>query len=256
MKIVKWLFSIIFISLIITPTAFAMVPIETLINQQSLDMSKEKHEIQEAINCSKMNPKKFLADHKSDLGRNELQKIKSAAELEYGNAYKVVRANKDTIKALLDGTNLAASLQTSTYHWEVPVLFGKDSLNKPVASFTVAKHENIWQIVQIGGYLSPEQIFLSSNSGELISLFKNKSIENANYFAHFRMLPMRIDFLYIATEHQEYFVPLIHARNELYGLKDMELYTRQDLMSTIVPFIKETLNSPNRVYMGSPFSML
>ncbi|HQA07701.1 MAG TPA: hypothetical protein PKW25_06490 [Syntrophomonadaceae bacterium] len=47
----------------------------------------------------------------------------------------------------------------------------------PVASFTIAYHKNKWQIVEFGGYLSPEQSLFSSDPAELAAFFKNNSIE-------------------------------------------------------------------------------
>lgn len=253
MRIISFLLLIYLMALIFTPITFATVPIETLTNQESLDMAKEKSEIEKAINYSKVNPKEFLVDKKDYLGRNELSEIKNSTELEYGNAYKVVITNKNVIQAMIDGTNLATILQTAPYHWEVPVLFKEDSLNKPVASFTVAMHNNEWQIVEIGGYLSPEQSYYSSNPVELINLIKNKSLENANSFVHFRIPSLHTDFLYIATKDQEYFIPLIHGRDDLYGLKNKSVYTRNEVVSAIGSIIKKNLE-PNPPIAGYPSS--
>ncbi|MEG6617636.1 hypothetical protein V6C27_14665 [Peptococcaceae bacterium 1198_IL3148] len=253
MKLDKCVLLIILISFIYVSVAFAAVPTEALINQQSLDTAKEKSKIEEAINLSKMNPKQFLVDKKNILNRNELTEIKSATELEYGNAYKVVSINKNVIQALLDGTNLATILQTTPYYWEFPVLFRKDSVIKPVASFKMAKHNNEWQVVEIGGYLSPEQINFSSNTAELNNILKNKSLGKVDSFIHFRWYSIHSDFLYISTEGKEYFVPLIHGRDELYGLRNKAVYTRDELVSAIGPIIKKNLevNSPITGYPSS-----
>lgn len=259
MRLTRYLFAVIIIILFFVPTSFAATPVETLINQQLLDQAEEKTEIEQAINLSKVSPKSFLVEEKDNLDRNELKDVKSSTELEYGKAYKVVSADKNVIQALLDGTNLSLALQAAPYHWEVPVFFQEGSLDKPVASFTIAKHDNAWQIVEIGGYLSPEQSYFSSDSNNLINLWKNKSLNTADSFVHFRIPSLHSDFLYIASEEQEYFVPLIHGREELYGLKSETIYTKEEVAVAIVPIIKErSENSLITGYSsseaGSPYS--
>jgi len=253
MSLTRFFLSVIFITLFFVSTSFAATPIETLTNQQSLDQAKEKAEIEQAIDLSKFNPKRILVENKDILSKNELKDVKSPTELEYGNAYKVVSADKNVIKALRDGTNLAIVLQAAPYHWEVPVLFQEESLNKPVASFTIAKQNNTWQIVGVGVPLSPEQSYFSSNSNELINFCKNMSLNTADSFIHFRIPSLHSDFLYIATEEQEYFVPLIHARDELYGLKNKTIYTRNELVAAIGPIIEKRINNPNLI-TGYPSS--
>jgi len=234
------------------PMAFGAISIETLIQQQSLDMAKEKLEIEQAINSSKANPKEFLVNKKDILNRKELAAIKNPNELEYGKAYKVVSANKNVMQALLNNTDLSIVLQTAPYHWEVPVLLKKGAHKKPVASFTVAISDNRWQVVEIGGYLSPEQSQFSSSPEKLITFLKDKSLKNANSFIHFRIPSLHTDFLYVATNDQEYFVPLIHNRDELYGLKNKTVYTRNELISAIGPTIKKNLDDPNPAPSGYP----
>jgi len=253
-KTVMYVFLITLMTFTSVPMAFAAIPVETLTQQQSLDMAKEKSEIEQDINDPKFSPKESLVKDKDVLGRKELVDIKSPNELEYGNAYKVVSADKNVMHALVDGTNLAAVLQTAPYHWEVPVLFKEGASKKPVASFTVAKSDNRWQIVEIGGYLSPEQSYFSSSSEDLIAFLKDNSLKDANSLIHFRILSRHMDFLYVATDDQEYFVPLIHSRDELYGLKNMVIYTRDEIASTIVPVIKESMDNPNPAPSGYPSS--
>jgi len=252
-RTVMCLFLITFLTFTLIPMAFAAaIPIETSIRQQSLDMAKEKSEVEQAINVSKTDPKEFLVNKKDVLGREELVDIKNPNELEYSDAYKVVSANRNIIQALLDGTNLPAVLHTAPYHWEVPVLFKEEATKKPVASFTVAKSDNGWQVVEIGGYLSPEQSYFSSASEGLITFFKENSLKDANSFIHFRIPSLHTDFLYVAADEQEYFVPLIHNRDELHGLKNNTIYTRNELVSAIGPTIKRNLDNPNPAPSGYP----
>jgi len=97
--------------------------------------------------------------------------------LKYGTPYKVVTLNNNIMQDLLNGTSLTESVKTSTYRWIVPVLTKRGSDMVPVASFTIAYHKNKWQIVEFGGYLSPEQSLFSSDPAELAAFFKNNSIE-------------------------------------------------------------------------------
>jgi len=255
-----YVFLILLMSFTTVPMAFAVKPIETLTKQQSLDMAKEKSEIEQAINDSKYSPKNFLIKYKEEflvkdkdnIGLKELTDIKSTNELEYGNSYKVVIADKNVMQALVNGTNLSTVLQTAPYYWEIPVLLKDGDPKKPVSSFTVDKYDGKWQVAEIGGRLSPEHSYLSSSAEDLIAFFKDHSLQDANSFIHFSILSQHMDFLYVATEDQEYFVPLIHSRDELYGLKNMTIYTRNELNSTIVPVIKEIMNDPNRAPTGYP----
>lgn len=219
--------------------------IETAIKQQSLDMADEKAQIEDVMKNSKFNPKEALID----LNRSSLSEIESPDELEYGAPYKVVIPNKDVRPALLGGTSLAKSLKESPYYWVVPVLAKRDS--KPVASFTIAYHENKWQIVEVGGYLSPEHSLFSSDPAELADFLKNNSLENTDSFVHFRLLGLHMDFLYLNTKDQEYFIPLIHARDELYGLYSKTVYTRNEVAAAIGPILKEG-SGPNPPITGRP----
>lgn len=247
---IRFLCAVIFITLFFVPTSFAATTIETLANQQILDQAKEKTEIEKVINTSKVDPKSFLVEEKDNLDRKELINVKSPTELKYGDAYKVIVADSNVEKALLNGTDLAIVLEQAPYKWEVPVIYQKEL--QPVASFTIDYFNGAWQIVEIGGYLSPKQSYLSSDSNELTNLWRNKlSLNTADSFFHFRSLSLHSDFLYLATEEQEYFIPLLHARDELYGLKNEEIYTRDELVSAIGPIIKENAGS-NLITLGYP----
>lgn len=230
------------------PTALATMSINTLSQQQSLDMAKEKSEVQQAVN--KFKPKEFLVDKKKDLELKQLDDIQSINQLEYGKAYKVVIADKKVIQSLLDGTNLSIILAKTSYQWEYPILAKEN--NSSIASFTVAYFDNKWQVAEVGGYLSPEQSSFSSIPTDFISLLKDHSLDQANSFFHFRIPSLHTDFLYIEAADQEYFIPLIHSRDDLYGLKNKTIYTRDELISAIGPTIKENINNPNPAPTGYP----
>lgn len=251
MRTLKCSCIIVLMMLFFAPMAFADMSIENAINQQSLDIADEKAQIEDIIRNSKLNPKRFLVENKDDLNRSSLSKTESPSELEYGTPYKVVSFNGNAIQALLDGTNITKSLHSSTHRWEIPVLATRGSHSEPVASFTIAHHENKWQIVEIGGYLSPEHSLFSSDSAELAAFLKNNSLENTDSFVHFRLLGLHMDFLYLDTKDQEYFVPLIHGRDELYGLHSKTIYTRDEVMSAIGPTLKEG-SGPTPLIPGRP----
>lgn len=251
MRTWKCIGAIILMVLLLTPMAFADMPIETAINQQSLNKADEKAQIEDIINNSKLNPKRFLVENKNDLNRSSLSKTESPSQLEYGTPYKVVSFNGNAIQALLDGTNLTKSLHSSTHRWEIPVLATRGSHSEPVASFTIAHHENKWQIVEIGGYLSPEHSLFSSDPAELAAFLKNNSLENIDSFVHLRLLALHMDFLYLDTKDQEYFVPLIHGRDELYGLHSKTIYTRDEIVAAIGPTLTPG-SGPNPLILGQP----
>ncbi|MDD3269444.1 MAG: hypothetical protein PHX14_08990 [Syntrophomonadaceae bacterium] len=248
MRRVIFLFLITLMTLSFTPTVFATISIETLTNQQSLDIAKEKSEVQQAINT--LDPKTFIIDKKEELELNELDNINSSTELEYGEAYKVFIANKTVIQTLIDGKNLSKVLPNAPYHWEFPITV-KESM-KPIASFTVAFVDNKWQVAEIGGYLSPEQSVFSSKPNDLNLLFNNLPLDEANSYFHFRISSLHADFLYLEDADEEYFIPLIHSRDELYGLKNKTIYTRDEIVSALGPKIEENLNSSNPAPTGNP----
>jgi hypothetical protein len=251
MRTWKCIGAVILMTLFFAPMAFADISIETAISQQSLNKADEKAQIEDIIKNSKLNPKEILVENKNDLNRSSLSEIESPAELEYGTPYKVVIPNEDVIPALLDGTSLDKSLKESPYYWEVPVLAKRGSDSEPVASFTIAHHENKWQIVEIGGYLSPEHSLFSSDPAELAAFLKNKSLINADSFVHFKLFFQHMDFLYLDTKDQEYFIPLIHGRDELYGLRSKTIYTRDEVVAAIGPVLKGG-SGPNPLISGQP----
>ncbi len=235
--------------LFFAPMAFANMPIETAISQQSLNMADEKDQVEDVI--KKSDVKQFLVEYKKELNRKSLSDIESPTELEYDTPYKVVIPDNDTMQDLLNGTNLAKSLKTCPYRWIVPVLAEKGSHMVPVASFSIAHRESKWQVVEIGGYLSPEQIMFISDSEKLAAFFKNNSLKNTDSFVRLQLLGLHMDLLYLDAKDQEYFVPLIHARDELYGLRNKTLYTRAEVVAAIGPVLKEG-SGPNPLILGQP----
>jgi len=215
-----------------------------VVNQQStLDSDKEKTDVEQGINTSELKPKEFLVQHKSELARKGLDSVNSPDELIDGKPFKVTSANKALVQALLDGTSLSNIIYSAPHYWEVPVLL-KNNLN-PVASYTVDVLEDKWQVVEVGGYLSPVDSNFSSNPKDIANFLENNGLKDANQFAHVRIPSLHMDLLYIESNNQEYFIPLIHGRDELYGLKNRQLYTRDQLVSAIGPPLKEVMANPN-----------
>lgn len=232
----------------IVPTALAATSVDLVIDQESFDFAKDKIKVEQGINTSKLKPKEFLVKHKNQLARKELDPVQSSEQLVDGKPFKVIICNKTLVKALLNKEKLSNVITNTPYHWEVPVLF-KDpqQLNviKPVASYTVDILESKWQVVEVGGYLSPDFSEFSSNPKNIAALFKNNGIKEANKFAHIRIPSLHMDILYMESNNQEYFVPLLHSRDELYGLKNKQLYAREQLVSAVEPILKQGLVNPN-----------
>ncbi|MGJ7045325.1 hypothetical protein [Thermoanaerobacterium thermosulfurigenes] len=226
--------------LISTFPVFAATPINTLVQQQTLDLAKEKDQVERAISDSQSNTKKFLVDNKDELGRKELMDVSNPDELIYGKAYKVFIANKEVVQNLIERKNISNALLNAPYEWEVPIKFnGKD-----VASITVSFLDNRWDVGEIGGYLSPDSIDFVSNTDGITSYLDNNNLKEAKTFIHFRISSLHSDFLYIEANSGEYFVPIIHGegKSELYGLKDKKIYTKDEIISAIGLILKAGLN--------------
>ena len=80
-----------------------------------MDQAKEKTEIEKVINTSKVDPKSFLVEEKDNLDRKELINVKSPTELKYGDAYKVIVADSNVEKALLNGTDPVSYTHLDVY---------------------------------------------------------------------------------------------------------------------------------------------
>lgn len=237
-SIIVFVLSIFFI----VPAAFAAAPISNLIEQEGLDFAKEKVEVKKAVNSSK--PKEFLVKHKNDLGYKELVDINSPTEMISGSPYRVVIANRPVVETLLNGGNLSEFLASAPHHWEVPLLANN---KKPVASFTIDFSEGTWQVVEMGGYLSPEHSAFSGDPKKITAFFKTNGKLDGDKFTHFRIPSLHMDFLYLATNNQEYFVPLIHSRDELYGLKNKQVYMKDQIVAAVGPTLKAGLENPGLI---------
>lgn len=217
-------------------------PVDTAIQQQSLTNSKEKLDVEKAITNGNINPKDFLFRRKNDLGREELKNITSPENLSYGKPYKVVSANKELIENLMYNKPISMTLKNARYHWEIPVIYRNGGSAIPVASFSIDYINGRWEVVEIGGHLSPELSHFSSNQKDLVDYFKQNKIYNADLFIHFRIPSLGSDFLYILADNNEYFVPLIYRPGgNVFGLKNKTLYTRDQFVTTLKPFLETTL---------------
>ncbi|WP_026487392.1 hypothetical protein [Caldanaerobius polysaccharolyticus] len=240
MKKILTIFVITILTLMPTFSVFAVTPINTLIQQQTLDLAKEKGQVERAIGDSQLSPKKFLVDKKGELGRKELMDVSKPDELIYGKAYKVFIANKEVVQNLIEKKNISNALLNAPYEWEVPVKFN----GKEVASVTLAFLNNRWEVGEIGGYLSPASIDFVSNPDGITSYFDNNNLKEAEKFIHLRIPSLHSDFLYLDANNREYFVPIIHGegKSELYGLKDKKIYTKDEIILAIGPILKAGLN--------------
>lgn len=220
--------------------AFAQTSLESLMEKKSLNNSKEKFQVQNSLSKGGQKPTEFLVEYKDDLGREELKDIGSPTELNFGEAYKVVIPDKNFVLSLIEGKDIKNSLDDKAYFWEFPIL---KKNNVPVASCTVVYHDNKWQVAEVGGFLSPKFSLLSSNPKDLARLFTDNNIQGLTNFEHIRISPLHMDVLFLATDNKEYFIPLIHGKQkqEHFGLKNKQLYTRDEFVAAVGPTLKAGL---------------
>ena len=98
-----------------------------------LNAAPEKVAIQRTIQNS--NVAKLLFQNKQNFNNSSLANVAAQSDLSYGTPYKVVVANAAVTEALLSGDNLAQSITSAPYYWEVPVL----ASGKAVTSFMIDK---------------------------------------------------------------------------------------------------------------------
>ena len=237
---------IVLVSLIITllsvSVALAATSVDNVINNEKLLVSKDKTGVETVINEKAVKAKEFLVKHKDDLNRKELSELTSTDDLKNGNPYRVLIANTTLVNALLEGTDLSSVLKDAPYHWEVPLI----SRSKPVASFTVDDLDGKWEISEIGGYLSPDDSYFSSDTTIISKYLKDFGLSEADYFSHIRIPSLHMDVLYISAPQKEYFVPLLHSRDTLLGLNNKQIYDKNEFILAVGDELKNGLNNNQR----------
>ncbi|MEW5706013.1 MAG: hypothetical protein AB1743_04360 [Actinomycetota bacterium] len=225
--------SIMLILLCMVSLAYAAQPIENLVKGQMLDQAKEKEQIEDFIS-KKASPKEFLLKHKDSLGREELKSITKLEELSYSSPYKAVILDEQAARALLSGGNFSEALLNAPYEWVVPIIAkGNNTAGNTVASFSLYKANEQWQVGEVGGYLRPSDIAFSADVNAIARFLKDNNITIGRAFSHVVALGLHMDLLYVAAEQGEFFIPLIHSRDELYGLEHLKIYTRNQFVAAV-----------------------
>lgn len=244
MKKISILFIIALMVVYMIPVALADSPISELVYKQTINNAREKQNVEKAITDS--NNQEFLAQNKDIMGRNELKVIEKPEDVQYGTPYKVIIANKDVITTMLSGEPISNALLNAPYYWEAPILVGSTESKIVAASMTIDKLNDKWQVVETGGYLSPQLIDFSSNYGKIIAIIQGNGINEASSILHFRIPSLHSDFIYIADNNNEKFIPLFHNRETLYGLSNLKVYSQDEIINAIGPVLKEGLKyQPN-----------
>jgi hypothetical protein len=172
-----------------------------------LKAAPEKVAIQQKIRNS--NVTKLLFKNKRNFNNPSLANVAAQSDLRYGTPYKVVVANAAVTGALLSGDNLAQSITSAPYYWEVPVL----ASGKAVTSFIIDKVQGKWKVVEIGACLSSENIAFSSDVNQLKANLKENALDKAASVTHLRIASVHQDYLYVGGN-QESFIPIRHGRSD------------------------------------------
>lgn len=230
-----------------------------------LNAAPEKVTIQQTIQNS--NVTKLLFQNKQNFNP-ALANVASQSDLSYGTPYKVVVANEAVTGALLSGDNLAQSITSAPYYWEVPVL----ASGKAVTSFMIDKVQGKWQVVEIGAYLSSENIVFSSDVNQLKANLKANALDNASSVTHIRIASVHQDYLYIGGN-QESFIPIRHGqsvttKDQVQSAQEKSKLTRTEVLNQIGDVLRQNRPGQNanniplgglgvsKPQTGSPFNPL
>lgn len=214
--------------------------IDTCIEKQTLtgiDDNDEKDKVKDAIANSDIAELGLSLDYK------EFKGIKDIDALVIGEPYKVVISNDELIAALVKGSPVVEILKELRHEWYVPLLIKKDEEYKAAAVCTIGKSDETWGLETIGGYLSSEQIDFCTKT-KLNTYLKSNGIDTANFLANFEIPYLHINFIYIQSNDKEYFIPLLYTE-ELCGIKNMKLHTREEVTSCIEILLKSNLEEMN-----------
>lgn len=208
-----------------------------IIEQQSLDKFEESKKVKEVVEDDQLNIKKTIFDLKDELGREEFSDIKNIDEIVFGEPYKVIVADYAVIKDLINNKPILESIENSPYSWEVPIFRTREVL-EPIGSFEVDIVDGKWGLAEVGGYMFPEDIAFSSSPEEISKFLEENQIENINSFFRICISELGTDFLYVNTDDNEYFIPLIYNVESSYGYKNRQILARDELVEKIEEPIK------------------
>lgn len=220
---------------------------ENLMDGNRLDKAPEREAVQNAIADGKVID--TLIANSEQFGMEELSRVSGADELTYGEPYKVAMANKELVNALLEGRTLAGTIPTLRYIWEVPVILKSDPEN-PLCTFTVAFHNNAWRVVEIGGFLSREEISFAGSKNKQLGVLKKNAMDSGTSYVHLRIAAARIDYLYTQSGDQEFFIKINHRRRHDQNIdpvsKEKRKLSRKDVRAEVENRLKQLDKEPLR----------
>jgi hypothetical protein len=230
-----------------------------------LKAAPEKVAIQKTIQHS--NVRRLLFKNKRNFNNPSLANVAAQSNLRYGTPYKVVVANAAVTGALLSGDNLAESIKSAPYYWEVPVL----ASGKAVTSFIIDKVRGKWKVVEIGACLSSENVAFSSEVNQIKANLKENALDKAASVTHLRIASVHQDYLYVGGN-QESFIPIRHGRSvaakeRSQSVQEKSKLTRAEVLNQIGDVLQQNRSGQNanipvggigggKPQSGSPFNPL
>jgi len=191
---------------------------------------------------------------------NEMQKqlefynLKDESEvpLSLGQPYEIYNLDLKRVKIFNDEykSNGINSIIINNSYWEYPLL---DKNGKVVSSANVAKHNGNWAVIGIGQYLPRDLINFSSNEDEMKKYLSEQGILNIISIKHLRALPYHTDFIYVATDGNDYLVPLFNNYSML-DINNKKVYPAEEILSKITEFAQKqpsTNLKGEQVYSGT-----
>ena len=238
---------IVLVAISLAATAAAGNIMENLMDNNRLANAPERDAVQSAIDNGKVidvliaNSDRFLAE--------DLSSVAGPDDLAYGEPYKVAMANKELVKALLDGKKLSGTVLGLRHIWEVPVVLKNDP-EQALCTFTVALHNGAWRVVEVGGFLAKDEIGFAANKAKQLEALRKNALDNGTSYVHLRIPAARMDYLYTESNNQEYFLKMNHRRhagkNSITPAGDKKKQNRKEVMAEVETRLKELNDEPGK----------
>lgn len=225
-------------------TAAASNIMEGLIDGNRLNKAPEQQAVQTAIEDSKVI--ETLIANSDRFPGEDFSGIAGPDDLAYGDPYKVALAGKELLTALRDGKGLSSAVLSLPHIWEVPVIF-KNNPDQALCSFTVAFHQGTWRVVEIGGFLSQDEINFASSKKKQLTALKKNAIDAGSSYVHLRIASAKIDYMYMESNHQEFFLKMnhrrYHDRRSDVASGEKKRMTRKEVLNEVENRLKELAES-------------
>ncbi|HEY3374611.1 MAG TPA: hypothetical protein VGK02_06075 [Candidatus Aquicultor sp.] len=127
-----------------------------------------------------------------------------------------------------------------SYFWEIPL---KDDNGNITNAIIVDKVKSKWQIVHIGLRFSPELLTVYSDDTAVRELVENK-FGDTGISKIRRITNLYFDGIYVKTSGQEYVIP-VTARPDLLGIKNMDVYTLEEMLAKCEKMLSQFSDSDN-----------